>query len=164
MVATRVPWWKGAHGEWYVVGQVALIALVFFGPRTVLGWPVRALPYPQLCAAVGGGMFILGTLLLLAGLIRLGRNLTPLPYPKDHAPLIESGPYALLRHPMYGGGIAMAFGWALFVNCWLTVCYAALLFTFLDVKSRREERWLAEKFAGYAGYQRRVRKLIPFLY
>jgi protein-S-isoprenylcysteine O-methyltransferase Ste14 len=34
----------------------------------------------------------------------------------------------------------------------------------LEVKSRREERWLREKFPEYAAYQRRVRRLIPFLY
>jgi protein-S-isoprenylcysteine O-methyltransferase Ste14 len=42
--------------------------------------------------------------------------------------------------------------------------YAALLFLLFDAKARREERWLVEKFPSYAGYQRRVRKLVPFLY
>ncbi len=42
--------------------------------------------------------------------------------------------------------------------------YVAALFVLLDVKSRREERWLVEKFPEYPAYQRRVRKLIPFVY
>jgi protein-S-isoprenylcysteine O-methyltransferase Ste14 len=32
------------------------------------------------------------------------------------------------------------------------------------MKARREERWLAEAYPGYAGYKRRTRKLIPFVY
>ncbi|RPI93163.1 MAG: isoprenylcysteine carboxylmethyltransferase family protein, partial [Chloroflexi bacterium] len=45
-----------------------------------------------------------------------------------------------------------------------TLIYAGLLFVFFDIKTRREERWLARKFPEYAGYQQRVRKLIPFIY
>ena len=165
MVAgNQVRWWKGTRGEWLVVTQVALIALVFFGPRTISGQPVYALPFPGACQIVGGTLMILGGALLLAGLVRLGRGLTPLPYPKDGATLIEKGPFALVRHPMYSGGLVLAFGWALFVRSWLTVGYALALFVFLDLKSRREERWLTERFPTYRGYQERVRRLIPFVY
>ena len=31
----KTPWWKGTHGEWFVVAQIALIVLVFFGPRNI---------------------------------------------------------------------------------------------------------------------------------
>ncbi len=105
-----------------------------------------------------------GGILLAAGIMRLGRGLTPLPCPNDGAELVQSGPFALVRHPMYGGGLVLALGWALVVQGWLTLGYAALLFAFLDIKSRREEQWLCERYPGYPAYQRRVRKLIPFLY
>ena len=42
--------------------------------------------------------------------------------------------------------------------------WAALLVVFFDIKSRREEAWLAARFPAYADYRRRVRKLIPFIY
>jgi protein-S-isoprenylcysteine O-methyltransferase Ste14 len=58
----------------------------------------------------------------------------------------------------------MAFGWALWLQGWLTCAYAALLFLLFDAKARLEERWLVEKFPSYADYQRRVRKLVPFVY
>jgi protein-S-isoprenylcysteine O-methyltransferase Ste14 len=114
--------------------------------------------------AVGAALLLLGTILLVVGLLRLGSNLTPLPYPKEHATLVESGPYRFVRHPMYSGGIALAFGWALLVQGWFTLWYAVLLIVFLDIKSRREERWLTGKFPGYREYQRRVRKFVPFIY
>jgi protein-S-isoprenylcysteine O-methyltransferase Ste14 len=164
VVADKTPWWKGARGEWLVVIQVVLIGLVFLGPRTVAGWPAWPFPFPRVGSVLGGAFMVGGGFLLVAGLVRLGRGLTPLPYPKDGAELVQTGPFALVRHPMYGGGLMLALGWALFIQGWLTFGYVAVLFAFLDVKSRREEEWLAEKFPEYASYQRRVCKLIPFVY
>jgi protein-S-isoprenylcysteine O-methyltransferase Ste14 len=164
VVADKTPWWKGARGEWLVVIQVVLIGLVFLGPRSIAGWPAWPFPFPRACAVLGGTFMVSGGVLLVAGLVGLGRGLTPLPYPQDGAELVQTGPYALVRHPMYGGGVLLALGWALYIHGWLTLGYVAVLFVFLDVKSRREEMWLAERFPMYASYQRRVRKLIPFVY
>ena len=162
--ADQRPWWKGARGEWFVVTQLVLMGLVFFGPRTVGGRPAWPFPLPHACAVAGGVLMVIGGVLLVAGLLRLGRGLTPLPYPKDGAELVQTGPFALVRHPMYSGGLVLGLGWALHVQGWLTLGYVVALFVFLDVKSRREERWLTEKFPTYASYQQRVRKLIPFVY
>ncbi len=158
------PWWNGARGEWFVVAQVVLIGAVFLGPRTVGGPPGWPFPLSPGSLVVGGVLMAAGGGLLVAGSVRLGRALTPLPYPKDGSALVQTGPYGLVRHPMYGGGLVLALGWALFVQGWLTLTYVAALFVLLDVKSRREERWLAARFPGYAAYRRRVRKLIPFVY
>jgi protein-S-isoprenylcysteine O-methyltransferase Ste14 len=158
------PWWKGARGEWFVVAQIVLIGLVFLGPRTVFGQPAWQFPFPHACPIVGGVLMVVGGFLFVAGLVRLGRGLTPLPYPKDGAELIQTGPYKLVRHPIYSGGLILSLGWALYVQGWLTLLYVFALFVFLDVKSRREEKWLAERFPTYATYQQHVRKLIPFVY
>lgn len=162
--AEHKPWWSGARGEWLVVGQVFLIGLVSLGPRTVVGQPTWPFPFPHACPVVGGVLIVVGGVFLLAGLLRLGRGLTPLPYPKDGAELIQTGPFALVRHPIYSGGLVLALGWALYIQGWLTLGYVVILFVFLDMKSRREERWLVQKFPTYAAYQQRVRKLIPFVY
>ena len=160
----KAPWWKGARGEWLVAVQLALLALVFFGPRGIPGRPGWALPFPGACRVIGAVFMILGGGLLLAGIAWLRRGLTPLPYPRENAALVETGPYALVRHPMYCGGIVLALGWALWVQSGLTLGYAAALFVFADFKSRREERWLTEKYPAYEDYRRRVRKLVPFVY
>jgi len=160
----KIPWWKGTHGEWFVVGQVALILLVFLGPWNILAWPHWTAPFTWLGSIVGGVILLAGILLLAAAIFRLGPNLTPIPYPKDEGTLIETGPYRLVRHPMYYGGLLIAFGWGLLVHGWLTLGYAIIMLVFFDVKSRREEQWLKEKFSGYGEYQKRVRKLIPFVY
>jgi len=164
VVADKTPGWKGARGEWLVVIQVVLIGLVFLGPRKVDGWPAWPFPFPRACSVLGCEFMVGGGFLLVAGLVRLGRGLTPLPYPKDEAELVQTGPFALVRHPMYGGGLILAFGWALYIHGWLSLGYVAALFVFLDVKSRHEEKWLMEKFPEYVSYQQRVCKLIPFVY
>ena len=162
--ADPTPWWKGARGEWLVAAQVALMGLVFLGPRTVGGLPSWPFPFPHASPVVGGVLMVAGGILFLAGLVRLGKWLTPFPYPRSGAQLVQSGPFALVRHPMYGGGLVLALGWALCIRGWLTLVYVVALFVLLDVKSRREERWLAEKFPAYATYQKRVRRLLPFVY
>jgi protein-S-isoprenylcysteine O-methyltransferase Ste14 len=159
----KTRWWKGKHGERLVVLQVILMALVFFGPRMMPG-KLRTYIMPGACQIVGWPLMIFGFILFLAGLIRMGRRLTPLPYPKDGSQLIETGPFGIVRHPMYSGGLIFALGWALFVRSWLTIGYVIVLFIFLDFKSRCEEKWLMEKFPKYRDYQKRVRKLIPFIY
>lgn len=161
---TKTPWWKGTRGEWYVVAQIALIVLVFFGPRNIPGWPIWISPFTWLGSIVGSALLPAGILLLIVAIFRLGPNLTPVPYPKEEGTLIETGPYQLVRHPMYCGGIFMSLGWALLVHGWLTLGFAFIMLVFFDIKSRREEAWLKGKFPGYGEYQKRVRKLIPFVY
>ena len=161
---SRPAWWKNTRGEWYVVVQTILFALIAFGP----GWiDVRLdLPEPWRAAAMIAGLILgaSGLLLALAGLWRLGDNLSILPHPKDGATLVQSGAYRIVRHPIYSGLIVGAAGWALMNASLLTLVYAVILLAFFDIKSRREERWLARKFPDYAAYQTRVRKLIPFIY
>ena len=161
---TPAGWWRGQRGEWYVAAQFAIFALIGVGPRTLPGWPAWTPPWSSVATVAGLGFMVAGAALAVAGVLRLGPNLTPLPYPKDRAELVQTGAYGIVRHPIYSGLILGGFGWALWVRGWLTLGYALGLFAFFDVKSRLEERWLAEKFPGYPAYRERVKKLIPWLY
>lgn len=158
------PWYRGSRGEWLVVGQVLLGGLIVGGPQRLAGHSAWPFPVGRLWPLAGSVLMVGGAVLFLAGLRSLGRGLSVLPYPKDGTVLVQTGPYAWVRHPLYSGLLGLGFGWALCVQSGLTLGYAAALFVLLDLKSRREEAWLTERFPAYPEYSRRVRRLVPFLY
>ncbi len=156
--------WKGPRGEWYLVIQGGLFFLLIFGPRSWGGIPAWSAPFARSGTACGAALLLGGVLLAAAGVVNLGKNLTPLPSPKKNASLVVAGAYRLVRHPIYSGIIFISLGWGLWLNSWPVIGYALLLLIFFDIKSRYEERLLLAKFQEYAAYRRRVKKLIPFVY
>jgi protein-S-isoprenylcysteine O-methyltransferase Ste14 len=140
------------------VGQVVLVALVVL--VEVLGppWP-QSLAVLLFVAAVA--LLALGIALFLAGILALGRSLTPFPRPKDEASLNVGGAYGFVRHPMYGGVILVMAGWSL-LRTPVGLAMTAVVVGFLELKSRREEAWLVTGYAGYEEYRQRVRwKFFP---
>ena len=158
------PWWKGSRGEWYLVIQACLFLLLASGPYTSGAATAWRIPHEWASALGGGVLFLAGIILAATGAVNLGKNLTPLPTPRENATLTVTGAYRIVRHPIYSGITFMAVGWGLWMQSWLTIGYALLLFVFFDIKSRYEERLLQEKFPEYRVYRTHVRKLIPFVY
>lgn len=162
---THAPWWKGTRGEYYVVAQMFLFALILVGPRSLPGSPAWTPPFSWIATGAGAALGVAGAGLAVAGLFGLGRdNLTALPFPTDTARLVERGAYAIVRHPIYSGLILGSFGLGLLAHGWLSLGYALALFVFFDLKTRPEERWLLERFPQYEEYRSCVRKLIPWVY
>lgn len=160
----KTPWWKNSKGEWYVVIQMVLFVVVLFAPRATAVFPLWSERWQTVCLAVGLVIGLLGGGLIVLGIFSLGNNLTAVPRPKSDSTLVETGAYRVVRHPIYSGIILGAFGWAILQRSTLVLIYALVLFLFFDIKSRREEQWLSEKFSNYKSYQSRVKKLLPFVY
>ena len=121
--------------------------------------------YAVAAYAAGGTLLALGLLLFAAGGLRLGSALTPFPAPRAGGALSATGAYALVRHPIYGGGILICLGWTTVFASIAGLGFTVALAVFLDLKSRREELWLAEHYDGYEAYRVRTpRRLLPFLY
>ena len=143
-----------------MLAQTALMLAVLVAPKLDRRKVFRS----GISGAAGGLLCVAGLGFAVLGSIALGRNLSPFPKPKEKATLVESGIFSVVRHPIYGGFSLAAFGWSLLWNSIATLIAALLLLAFFDIKARREERWLEEKFTGYAAYKSRVKKLIPFVY
>jgi protein-S-isoprenylcysteine O-methyltransferase Ste14 len=164
--APTVPWWKGQRGEWYVAIQALLLLLIVFGPSTASWLPAWPAVTRRVSSPLGAILLVGGLVWMAAGALQLafGRSLSALPSPRSTATLIDTGAFALVRHPMYCGAIWAVFGLGLRSQGLLMLGYAALLTVFFDLKVTREERSLGERFPEYADYTRRVRKLVPFVY
>ena len=79
----------------------------------------------------------------------------------DHH-VIQSGPYALVRHPIYSGILLALLGTAISIGTVQSFIAVALMFTSFVLKLTLEERWLCAYLgAEYAEYRHRVKALIP---
>ena len=150
-------------GIGFVLVQAVLLGILFFGP-THFNSDASIEPPNDLLLWCGYGIFILGTVIALIAAINLGKNLTPLPRPKENAELIQRGLYRFVRHPIYFGVIVLSLGWGLIQQSALVWLYVLIIAIFFDIKSRKEEQGLVERVFAYAEYQGRVRKLIPWIY
>ncbi len=145
-------------GGWLVI-QLALMLLVLvlgLRPRQDGQWAGAILPGAALMFLSGG--------LAIAGVLAWNGKPTPFPKPRERGQLLEGGIYAWLRHPLYASLMLLGVGWAMFRCSGTALAAAVVLGVFFDAKARREERWMREKFSGYAGYERRVRRFIPWVY
>jgi protein-S-isoprenylcysteine O-methyltransferase Ste14 len=79
--------------------------------------------------------------------------------------VIGSGPYAVVRHPMYAGALVMIAGIPLALGSWWGLIPAALLVPVLVWRLLREETFLAANLPGYDAYRGRVRyRLAPIFW
>jgi protein-S-isoprenylcysteine O-methyltransferase Ste14 len=114
---------------------------------------------------------VLSVALVIAGLaftvwarLTLGANWSgAVTFKQDHE-LVERGPYALVRHPIYTGLLAMMLGTALiYAEAFGLVLFGAGVVV-LFLKSRTEEQLMTSHFPDeYPSYRRRVKALIPYV-
>ena len=73
---------------------------------------------PGRCGCSAASCSSLGALFALAAGLGLGPALTPMPRPSGRGELVVSGPYAVVRHPIYSGVAAAALGFSVLVSSW----------------------------------------------
>ena len=79
--------------------------------------------------------------------------------------VISTGPYSIVRHPMYSGGVLMILATPLALgSIWAFVC-AVLLCGMIAARLLDEERYLSRNLPGYEDYCRKVRyRVIPHVW
>ena len=150
----------GRQGQGWVVLQViviALIALAGVPPSGVTGLPGTIL------VIVGGALIVVGGVLAVLGVQALGPSFSPNPRPVERGELVQSGIYASVRHPIYGGVVLGAIGWSCLNGSLAGIILSGLLLLVFTLKSIREESWLADRYPGYREYASRTRRFYPWI-
>lgn len=174
-----------------VLSTIARITTLVFLALLVVMFAVRHVPqrtaagfYPR-CAAVAGTFLSVGIVLLppqelssavylvsllmiiggtvfgILALFVLGRSISILPEARR---LVTSGPYALVRHPLYLGEFVAVVGVALqYLSAWAFLL-VGLQFAFQLQRMKYEERVLFQIFPEYGDYMARTARLVPGVY
>jgi protein-S-isoprenylcysteine O-methyltransferase Ste14 len=125
----------------------------------------RLLPpaHQEALALAGTVLVFLGGTLAIWARLRLGRWFTGTLGVKVGHELASDGPYAVTRHPMYTGLLAMLLGAALAWDSLLTLALAVLMVVPFAIQVRIEEPLLEAHFGeAYRDYRRRVPRLLPW--
>ena len=134
--------------------------LAMFRPLGMLGGLLLARTPELLAAAVA--MTWAGILFAIRARVYLGSNWSAVVTVKEGHELMCGGPYRVTRHPIYSGLLLAAAGVAVAADRWQALIGLGLVLAGFWIKSRKEERWMLERFgAEYQEYRRRTRALIP---
>jgi protein-S-isoprenylcysteine O-methyltransferase Ste14 len=143
-----------------VGGAVLLFGI--YAPREWFGralWPVSdALGWTLVAVAIAGFLFTWWAR------VHLGRLWSANVMRKADHRVVDTGPYALVRHPIYTGIILATFAFAVMRATALTIAGVAVMTLGWWIKARLEERFLRAELGaeGYDRYAARVPMLVPF--
>jgi protein-S-isoprenylcysteine O-methyltransferase Ste14 len=162
-VSSRLPA-LGPRGEGWVVAQFGLFAIIAISGLQDLAAQGSMAPWGPAVSVVGMVAIVIGVGVAARGIWDLRSSLSPFPRPIDGAPLVESGAYRLIRHPIYSGLVLGPIGWGLVTGSILAIATTGLLFLLFAAKSHLEEIWLVAIHPEYRAYQARTKRLIPWIY
>ncbi len=157
-------WAKAGQTSWARFAgfriAIVLILLLVVRAQVLKG---HAVTTDSLLQGIGLAIFVLGLALAVWARIYLGRNWGMPMSTKDEPELVTSGPYRVVRHPIYSGIILAMTGTAIGVSLYWVVA-VALLAAYFSYSALMEERYLTQQFPdAYPGYQRSTKMLIPFV-
>jgi protein-S-isoprenylcysteine O-methyltransferase Ste14 len=145
---------------------MSLASLGFIGLLVVpaldhrFGWSTMA----RGTALAGDALVLLGWLAVLA-VFRVNSYSAATIELAPGQKVISTGPYAVVRHPMYTGGLVMLLGIPIALGSWWGVLVFAATVPALIWRLLDEEAFLTKNLAGYAAYRKQVRyRLIPMLW
>jgi protein-S-isoprenylcysteine O-methyltransferase Ste14 len=140
------------------LGFIGLIVIPALDHR--FGWSQM----PTAMALAGDGLVLLGWL----GIFFVFKANTYAAATIQLAPgqkIISTGPYALVRHPMYAGGLLMLLGIPIALGSWWGLLVIIAMMPALIWRLFEEEKFLVRNLAGYVTYQRNVPyRMIPLVW
>jgi protein-S-isoprenylcysteine O-methyltransferase Ste14 len=139
---------------------LALAAFAIPGLDHRFGWSI----VPDSVAALGVTAALAGYLAIIRVFLEnrwAGRTVETF----EGQTVISTGPYAIVRHPMYAGAILLYVATPIALGSWWAMLPALAFIPVFVVRIRNEEEVLLRELAGYDEYRRRVRcRLVPFVW
>ena len=153
----RVPWSR----ELRIRAVIAVVVILLIRVGAFRGHGLNTDPWR---AGIGLVLFVLGLGFAIWARIQLGRNWgTPMTQ-KVEPELVTSGPYQLVRHPIYSGLLVAAVGTAVALS-WVWLVAVVLAGVYFVYSATVEERYLTEQFPdAYPVYKRSTKMLVPFIF
>ena len=153
----RVPWSR----ELRIRALIAVVVVILVRIGVFRG---RRLNTDLWRAALGVALFALGLGFAIWARVHIGRNWgTPMTQ-KDEPELVTSGPYHLVRHPIYSGVLVAGLGTAVALS-WRWLIAVGLAGIYFLYSATVEERYLTEQFPdAYLAYKRSTKMLVPFIF
>jgi protein-S-isoprenylcysteine O-methyltransferase Ste14 len=135
---------------------VVLVVRVFRGGSLAVSSPVLGV--------IGAVVFASGIAVAIWARVHLGRNWGMPMTQKSEPELVTSGPYRVVRHPIYSGLLGGLIGTALVTNL-IALIVAAVLGGYFTYCAAVEEKNLTAAFpTAYPAYQANTKMLIPFVF
>ncbi len=139
---------------------------LIFAKQSGIPWLDRQLfPVTVPIALAGLLAVLMGVAFSIWARLMLGGNWSNRVTVKENHSLVRTGPYRIVRHPIYSGILLGMFGSALQrgeMRCFIGVLICALSFW---LKTRAEERFMVQSFGEqYLQYRHRVKALAPFIF
>jgi protein-S-isoprenylcysteine O-methyltransferase Ste14 len=141
-----------------MTGFIAL--LVFPACDHRFGWS----PVPPYISLAGDALIAL-SFLLIHLVFKVNTYAASTIQVAEDQKVISTGPYALVRHPMYAGALPLLFGVPLALGSWLGLLVLGLFLPALIWRLLDEEKFLRKSLPGYTDYCHKVRyRLVPFVW
>jgi protein-S-isoprenylcysteine O-methyltransferase Ste14 len=139
------------------------VAVLMVSRRLPINWLYgRFLPATTAVALSGMVLTAAGLAFAIWARLHLGGNWSGTITLKQGHTLVRTGPYRLVRHPIYSGLLLALLGSAIAIGEWRGLLAVALVGLALPRKASLEERWLRENFGNdYERYASEVPALIP---
>jgi protein-S-isoprenylcysteine O-methyltransferase Ste14 len=141
-----------------------LLAAMAFMAADAVRWHWSSMPLAMQWA---GGVVVLAAFLFVYWTMRTNSFAAPVvKIQKDRGQaVITTGPYAIVRHPMYFGALFYVAGTSLVLGSWWGLATVPLLAILFGIRIGVEEQTLRTGLEGYDDYARRVRwRLVPFIW